>query len=252
MTTWTFGIIGYGHFGAFLASSLERHGSVLVADADASKLPLEGDGIRRAPLAETAAADAVVLAVPFDALEDVLAEIRPLVRPETVLMDVVSTKARATGLLEDSLSWHPNVLATHPLFGPPSMESIEGQRLVVTFQRGEQAGAFRTFLEQELRLETIDVTPDEHDRQMAYMQALPFFIARALVELDIPTLREKSALSIPSFEKLATIASIEQHHSESMFLTSQLSNPYAEEARERFLDALLRLNESLRGPIPAP
>ena len=36
-------------------------------------------------------------------------------------------------------------------------------------------------LEKELGLEVVSIPPDEHDRAMAYMQSLPFFIARALV-----------------------------------------------------------------------
>lgn len=245
MTARTFGIVGYGHFGELIATALKGHGEVLVTDLDATALPPFPAGVRSALLAETAAADAVVLAVPFNALAGVLTELREVLPETTVVMDVVSTKARATEMLQEILVGHENILATHPLFGPPSMESVAGQRLVVTFERGEQTKVFRRFLEDDLKLQTIDVSAEEHDRQMAYMQALPFFIARALVELEIPELARESALSIPSFEKLATIASIEQHHSQGMFETSQTSNPYAHEARRRLLAVLTRLNEEL-------
>src|SRR5262249_4934412 len=88
----TFGIIGYGHFGQFLASSLARHGKVLVYDADEAKTEPASDGFPPASLDEVATADAVILAVPFAALAVVLDEIRDRLGRETVVMDVVSSK----------------------------------------------------------------------------------------------------------------------------------------------------------------
>jgi prephenate dehydrogenase len=161
-------------------------------------------------------------------------------------MDVVSTKERAGKLLEEILPPGANLLATHPLFGPPSMARIEpGLRVVVTAQRGPAAATFRGFLEQELGLEIVALSPDEHDRAMAYMQSLPFFIARALVSIDVLELKHLDDLAIPSFEKLAEIAFIEQQHTVDMFDTSQISNPYADEARRHFLSALQQLQAEI-------
>ena len=51
------------------------------------------------------------------------------------------------------LDGHPNVIASHPLFGPPSMKRIQpGQRLVITHEQGPEAAKFRTFLETKLGL----------------------------------------------------------------------------------------------------
>ncbi len=242
----TFGIIGYGHFGQFLAPSLARHGKVLVHDADDAKVEQVSDGVRAASLDEVAAADVVILAVPFTALAGVLDEIRDRLGRDTVVMDVVSSKQRATELLEQTLPPGADLLATHPLFGPPSMASIEpGLRIVVTAERGPAAARLREFLEQELGLIVVSVSPDEHDRAMAYMQSLPFFIARALVSIDLLELKHRDVLAIPSFEKLAEIAFIEQQHTVDMFDTSQISNPYADEARRHFLAALQQLQSEI-------
>ena len=117
--------------------------------------------------------------MPFAALAGVLREIRDLIGRDTVVMDVVSTKERAGKLLEEILHPDANLLATHPLFGPPSMASIEpGARVVVTAERGPAAAAFRGFLEQGLELEVVALSPDEHNHAMAYMQSLPFFVAQ--------------------------------------------------------------------------
>jgi len=242
----SFGIVGYGHFGQFLAASLTRFGKVLAYDADDAKLDHATDGVRSARLEEVAAADVVILAVPFSALAGVLLELRDLVGRDTVVMDVVSTKERAGKLLEEILRPDANLLATHPLFGPPSMTWIEpGLRLVVTAERGPAAAGFRGFLEEELGLEVVSIPPDEHDRAMAYMQSLPFFIARALVSIDLLELKHRDVLAIPSFEKLAEIAFIEQQHTVDMFDTSQISNPYADEARRQFVSALQQLQAEI-------
>ena len=252
----TFGIIGYGHFGRFLAPSLARHGKVLVHDADDAKVEDASDGIRPASLDEVASADVVILAVPFAALAGVLGEIRDRLGRDTVVMDVVSSKQRATELLEASLPPGANFLATHPLFGPPSMTGIEpGLRIVVTAERGPAAGSVREFLAKELGLIVVSLSPEEHDRAMAYMQSLPFFIARALVSIDLLELEHRDVLAIPSFEKLAEIAFIEQQHTVDMFDTSQISNPYADEARRHFVAALQQLQaeiEAHRTGKPAP
>jgi prephenate dehydrogenase len=244
----TFGIVGYGNFGQFLARSLAGSGrEVLVTDADGGKLPRDPVGdVRAAPLAEVAASDALFLSVPFGALAAVIDEVRPLVRDSTVVADVVSTKGEAGDLLLESFAHHPNVLATHPLFGPPSMERISpGQRIVVTYERGEGARSLVDFFERDLGLTVERVSAEAHDHAMAYMQSLPFFIARALVQLDLGVLPHQRELSIPSFEKLRTIAEIEQHHTPEMFETSQLSNPFARAARRKFIRALIQLEADL-------
>ena len=161
----TFGIVGYGHFGQFLAASLARFGNVLAYDTDDAKLEHTTEGVRSAPLEEVAAADVVILAVPFSALAGVLRELRDLLGSDTVVMDVVSTKERAGKLLEAILPPDANLLATHPLFGPPSMAQIEpGLRMVVTAERGPAAAGFRAFLEEDVGLEVVSIPPDEHDR----------------------------------------------------------------------------------------
>jgi prephenate dehydrogenase len=255
----TFGIVGYGHLGQLLARSLAAQGKVLVTDVDETRLEDVTEGVRVASLDEVVGTDVAILAVPYGALEGVLEEIRGQLGADTVVMDVVSTKAHATELLQRILADHANVLATHPLFGPPSMTGLErGLRLVVTYEKGERAAAFQEFLTSQFGLEIVHISAEEHDRAMAYMQSLPFFIARALVRIDLLGMPHRDLLAIPSFEKLAEIEAIEEQHTMGMFDTSQISNPYAEDARRRFLEVLKELqaeieqHASASGPSPAP
>ncbi len=247
-----FGIVGYGHLGQLLARSLASRGEVLVTDVDETRLEDVTKGVRVASLDEVVGADVAILAVPYGALEGLLEAIRGRLAPHTVVMDVVSTKAHATELLQRILGEHPNVLATHPLFGPPSMTRLEpGLRLVVTYESGERAAAFQQFLASQFGLEMVHISAEEHDRAMAYMQSLPFFIARALVRIDLLGLPHRDLLAIPSFEKLAEIEAIEEQHTMGMFDTSQISNPYAEDARRRFLEVLKELQDEIEAHASA-
>jgi prephenate dehydrogenase len=240
-----FGIVGFGHFGQFLAQSLAPHGEVLVTDLDPVRLTVLSGEVRSGTISEIAECDVVVIAVPFAALGEVLGELKGVVPPTTVVMDVISTKTEATALLRSGLDDHREVLSTHPLFGPPSMDRMRpGQKLVVTACEGDRAEAFLAFLEESFGLEPVRIAPEEHDEAMAYIQALPFFIARALVRLKILDRTERE-LGLPSFEKLATIAEIEMHHTPAMFDTSQRSNPYAARVRKEFLDVLIELDREL-------
>lgn len=255
----TFGVVGYGHFGKFLSKQLSEFGDVYVTDIDRGKLPRRANGVRAAHIDEVAQKDVVILAVPFPTLSAAVGDLRPHLNRDAVVMDVVSTKERATGVLQDILDGHENVLATHPLFGPPSMRHIKGERLVVTYTKGERSEELKGFFADDVGLQVVEVDADEHDRAMAYFQALPFFIARALVDVlnqlavenvipDLPNLldpAQKSILALPSFDKLATIAAIETHHSDEMFDTTQHSNPFASHARKQFLEALTSLNNKL-------
>jgi prephenate dehydrogenase len=219
---------------------------VFVTDIDASKLPKRANGIRAATFDKIGQCDVVILAVPFGALETAITGLRDHLAEDTVVMDVVSTKARATDALQSVLDDHPNVMASHPLFGPPSMRHIEpGGRIVVTYEKGPRTVDLHRFLRADLRLHVLKLTPDEHDEAMAYMQALPFFIARALIKLKVLDIPHWEQLSIPSFEKLASIAAIEKHHSSAMFDTSQRSNPFAKEARDRLLKTLQELHREI-------
>jgi prephenate dehydrogenase len=121
----------------------------------------------------------------------------------------------------------------------------KGQRLVVTHARGDRAQAALRFLRKQYGLDIHEMSPQDHDRSMAYMQALPFFIARALVDLGFLEIEHRDALSLPSFEKLAAIAAIEEHHTDGMFDTSQRSNPFAADARRHFIEVLEKLNAEI-------
>ncbi len=81
-----------------------------------------------------------------------------------------------------------------PLFGPQSANGgLSGLRFVVCPVRGgryEQVAAFGRLL----GLKVTVTTPEEHDREMAYVQALTHLIGRSLVNIGIPDEHLKNAV----------------------------------------------------------
>src|SRR5438477_9104204 len=91
----TFGVVGHGHFGQFLAASLARLGKVLAYDVDDAKLDNAPDGVRSAPLVDVAAADVLILAVPLSAPHSLLHQVRDLPGRDPPVMHLVSTNEPA-------------------------------------------------------------------------------------------------------------------------------------------------------------
>lgn len=228
----TLGIIGTGSFGKFLAEKLAPHFAVR----------LVGRSSIAADFKNAVKSDYVVLAIPFAAYAEMLPRLRRLMPPTSVLIDVCSVKTLPVAAIREALPGQP-LLATHPLFGPESAaKTIKGQTIIVCPQPGgdklEQAASdmFR-----KLGLHVVGVSEAHHDQMMADLQGLTFFVARILALYGIGP----RAVMTPSYQRLLELADLEKHHSVDLFATIQLANPYAAEARQKFLESTEQLAASL-------
>jgi prephenate dehydrogenase len=137
-------------------------------------------------------------------------------------------------LLRLHLPHHANILVTHPLFGPQSASAgnTTGRELIVTASVGERADAVLAFCEQELGLTIHHTTAEAHDKAMAQVHALTFFVAhglaRAHVGKDVPFVT-------PSFAMIKDLVALDEKHTDALFATIQQGNPFAQEAREHLM-----------------
>lgn len=97
------------------------------------------------------------------------------------------------------------------------------------------------FFSKELKLNVLERTPMIHDKQMAYVQALTHFIGRAVNEMDIPDVEQKT----PAYQYLLDIKRNLGQDSMDLFLTIEKENPYAKEIREQFLEELFILQKKI-------
>ncbi len=232
----TIGIIGFGSFGKFLAEKLSSHAVVKVYNRR------ERPTTWQASFEEVAACDYVVLAVPLDAYVETLERLAPVMPPSSVAVDVCSVKEWPVKLIRQYLNEQP-LVATHPLFGPESAgASLDGHTIVLCpeVSDAEPYAKVKRFAE-KLKLRVVELSLEAHDREMAVVQGLTFFIARALDYMKL----HGQQLSTPSFERLLHLAELEQHHSAELFRTIQQGNMRTQAVRQAFLAAARRIDEEL-------
>ncbi len=239
-------ILGFGRFGRALADLVR----------------LAGHGVRAhdpgvpeatAPTAEAAVsgADVVVLAVPVGILPDVLAEIRPLLGPDQLVIDVGSVKQRPIEAMERTLGVEVPWIGTHPLFGPASL--ARGERLldVVVCPNPLHPAAqprIRELLE-SIGCRVVETDAETHDRLMARTHAMAFFLAKGLLELGID---DQAPFSPPSFKAMARTVETVRSDAGHLFASIQLDNPHAATVRRRFIDALQNIDEELETEARSP
>lgn len=235
-------IFGFGDFGQLIARYLVNHADVLVYDRNQKKTELIRElGAKPVGLEEAASAEVVILATTLDALESTLTSIAPLVKPGALVADVTSVKVKPAEMMQRLLPDNVQILATHPLFGPVSAAgSLADHKIVIDPIRVNNQEGVETFL-RSLGLQVVHMTCDEHDREMAWVHALTFFVGRGLVNINPPA----SQLNTNYYDELIDIVNIERTHSPQLFNTIQKGNPYASDMRKKFLKSLQELEAQL-------
>ena len=226
------GIIGMGSFGKLAAS--------LVPD-DIELHTFDSSENNDQSFETVAQSDAVLLTVPLGSISDVLKRLQPQLKPTTVVIDVCSVKVAPSELLSKQLSNHPNLLITHPLFGPQTFSKTGQNQLIVTRSSGERAQIVLDFCQHTLGLEIVHMTAEQHDRHMANVHALTMFIARACADLDVAS----EPIRTPSFQKLVDLEKLDRAHSPALFDTIQNGNPFAKAARQKLLNKLSDIEREL-------
>lgn len=235
------GLIGHGRFGAAFASLLEQNGFQWRGwDASAS-LP-EGHAVAGIDdlLSQS---DLVVIAVPLDAFEPVLRNLRPRLTRQHQVMDVCSVKEAPCRLMDEMLGDAIGHVGSHPLFGPLSIARAEPLRTVICpSPRHPGTARMARDLFISIGSEVTEQDPASHDRAMALTHAMAFFIARGLVELGVGSdLRWVP----PSFAALAASIAAVRADAGHLFNAIQNQNPYAAATRQQFIEALTLIDRRL-------
>jgi prephenate dehydrogenase len=159
-------------------------------------------------------------------------------------MDVCSVKLLPAQILFEVLGKKCRVLATHPLFGPQSLSKGDGQVKNIVWHEivGGPFKELEDLVTNKLGLTIIRMSPEEHDKQMAWVHGLTFFIGRGLMEMNPP----RSALTTNYYERLMSAVDVEKHHSYELFKSIQLGNIYSGQIRKDFLRIMQTLDEQLR------
>jgi prephenate dehydrogenase len=243
----TIALVGYGRFGvAFAALLLEAGERVRAFDPAASIPPAQ----RAGSLAElTAGADFVVLAVPVARMGATIEALRPHLGPSHVVFDVGSVKVGPTALLAAHLGRDVPWAATHPLFGPVSLQRGERPLRAVVCPSALHPGAAAEVaaLYRRIGCEVTEQDPDAHDRVMALTHSLTFFVSKGMIDAGVPT---GLVFVPPSFEAIERTISAVRGDAGHLFTALHRENPYAADARRALLDALGEADRLLREERP--
>jgi prephenate dehydrogenase len=240
----TFGVVGYGAFGQLMARLLSEHSKVSVY----SRRTIAGiefsNNINAGTLADIAKCDVILLCNELHALEENATALAKLVKPSTIVMDVCSVKVIPAQILKSTLSGHCKVLATHPLFGPQSapIGKNHGKKIVWHEISGGPFDELEAFFTNKLGLGIIKMSPEEHDKQMAWVHCLTFFVGRGLMELNPP----ESKLSTNYYEHLLSVVELEKQHSYELFRTIQVGNMYSSQIRKELIQRLTEIDQNLQ------
>ncbi len=194
--------------------------------------------------------DVVVVSVPIEVTLGVIAQVAPHLRPDQLLCDLTSLKARPVA--EMSRSPAPAV-GLHPMFGP-GVASLEGQTIVVTpatateeqctplFGLLRGAGARLTFS-----------TPERHDRMMAVVQGLAHSLTLVMAEtmrrLDCD-LDEVLSFTSPIYRIELGIVGRLLAQDPALYREMLRSNPHVPPVLEACSEALEDLRDTVADPGP--
>lgn len=237
-------IVGFGSFGRLLSEILAPHVEVKAfsrREMSQSNMP---EGVKLCSIEEAGACDLVILANDLAGLEESCKAIAPHVTQDTIVMDVCSVKLKPAEILQRVLGDKCKLLVTHPLFGPQSFANnggTKGLRMVWHDQVGGPFPELEELFGGKLGLNIMKLTPDDHDKDMAWVHALTFFVGRGLLNLNPP----ETPLATHYYKELMDLVTQEKQHSYELFMTVQQGNPYADNIRKQFVDSLSVLESEI-------
>jgi prephenate dehydrogenase len=232
------GLIGFGNFGKIVYSILKNEFNIFVYDKNIEV----AKGVNYSGLKECAEKEIIILAVPVQDIEEVLHEIKDFIKNGALIFDVSSVKIKPIDLMLKILPEYCQIIATHPLFGPSSIKKEDRElKIVLCPVRTKILEKITGFLAEKLKFQVIIKSAEEHDREMAMVQALSHFLAKALNEINI----KSSDLSTLSYNHLLKMKEILENDTKALFETIENENPFAAEYREKLIDKLIEIHEEL-------
>lgn len=232
----TIGIVGHGSFGKFIEQLAERFlPEVTVKIFDRTHTPGQGKFVS---FPEVAKCQVVVVAVPIRAYAEIINTLVPVLGEDSIVVDVATVKEHPARVLSafaytDKIKY----VSTHPMFGPYSYEKKEGDlsgfRLVIA-EHNIDDQVMREVIGwlEHLGLEIQEMTPTEHDLQLAGTLFLTHYVAQVVKEGEFT----RTDIDTVSFGFLMDAVESVQHD-EELFKDVYRFNPYCEKVIKRFIQA---------------
>jgi len=238
------GIIGFGRFGRLVAQLIRANfGDVRILVFARKKEPGVSEGFEFATLEEVCGSDVVIPCVSISSFEEVISSICGKIKPGALLIDVCSVKVYPVQVMMKYIPDSIEILATHPVFGPDSASpGLKELKVIMHGVRISSAKFDRIKRRcRDIGLVVIEMTPEEHDRLMAYSLAYTHLIGRIGERIGV-----KSTDIDPSgFAQLLKVQGYVVNDTLTLFRDMHNYNPYAREMRQQVQLALTEIEETL-------
>lgn len=157
------GIIGgKGRMGSWFKNFFEKQGlKVIISDKDTKLSNID--------LAKKS--DIVIISVPIDVTKKVIEEIKDYLKKSALLTDIASLKSEVVEAMKKAKS---GALGMHPLFGP-LVTDLKNQTIVFCKVKNNKWVNFLKRIFERNGAKIIEISPKEHDLQVAFLQSLLHF-----------------------------------------------------------------------------
>lgn len=244
---YSIGIIGYGDFTKVMVECLAPYAEIIISSRSERNDSLPA-GVRFGELDDVLAQPIIIPSFPAQFFEAFFQKNSGRINPNAVVIDVCSVKVKPLRILQELLPSSCQIIGTHPMFGPASIAKnggVEGLPCALCPVRVEPdvLAGVRHYLTDILKLTVIDTTPEQHDREMAYVQGLSHYIGRVMDLMSIP----ESQLQTAAYADLLDMKRIQGNDSWDLFASIMHENPYAGRINQEFkracqdLDARIEL-----------
>ncbi len=225
------GIIGgRGRMGAYFADYFKKAGYKVIVSDRKTKLTNK----------ELAAqADIVIISVPIGITEKIIKEVAPLIKKEGAIMDLTSLKEFPVKAM---LKAKCEVIGLHPLFSHTN--PLPGQTVIACPVRSKiWYPRIKQFLE-ERGAKVTELSPKEHDKIMAVIQALVHFadiaFGHALKSIKIP-INDYLKYATPSSELKIAFAARLLEQDPDLYANIQIQNPQTKKILGQYLKSIEKL-----------
>ncbi len=237
------GVIGHGHFGSLLSHTFNtywRQCEIMVYAPE--KQP---DLQSYFPFEQVCQADWLFLCVPISQMTEILQQIKPYLSEETTVIDVCSVKVYAVEQMRSILGDDVRMIASHPMFGPQSTKQgtdYYGLNLVA-YNMSAPAFVYDVFVQfwKNMGVQVVELTPEEHDRYAAYSINYNHLMGRIGEAIGI----QSTPIDTQGFRVIYDALQYVTSDTWELFRDMQVSNPFANEMREKVLHAVQHIESRL-------
>lgn len=188
-------------------------------------------------------ADIVIISVPIRETVKVIEEIVPYLKEDALLTDFTSVKIKPINAMKKAKC---AVLGGHPLFD--SSVGFKNQNFILCpIKENKNSEWYREFL-QSLGLNIVEMTADEHDKNMAVIQGLTHIsnisLGYALKKLGY-NLGMGEKLSSPVYLLRLYTAGRILAQDEKLYSDIEMENPYSKATAKAYLEAVKEIESSV-------